>query len=400
MPEYRYVARNEIGSKLEGVLDAANEMEAAAAISAGGLFPISIVPVMQQVITGKVRRVKGELLASFYSQLSDLLRGGVPLLRSLKILHDQTSNTNFKFVLDNVYRRVESGDTLAEAMGRYQIVFGEMGVQMVRAGSEGGFLEESLSHVAEHTEALDDLRGRIIGAIVYPILLLIFLVLVVVVIMVFIVPNFDVLFKELRNRGELPQMTEWLLFISGRMKYILAFSVPILFIGSLWYRFWSATDRGRLIMDNLKLKVPIAGKVYEGFAISRFCRALGTLLKNGVPIVKSLEIAGDAIGNRVLLNAIQKATEKISSGTRLAVPLAESGNFPKSLTEMIAVAEESNTLDSVLISASISLEKKNWRALDLAVRFIEPIMLILLGVIVLFLVLALMLPIFNMANVG
>ncbi|MDR1924851.1 MAG: type II secretion system F family protein [Planctomycetaceae bacterium] len=399
MPEYRYVARNEAGVKIEGVFDAANESEAAYALSSGGLYPISIAPVMEQVITGNVRRVRGEQLAAFYSQLSDLLRGGVPLLRSLKILHDQTSNMNFRFVLDNVYRRVESGDTLAEAMGRYQIVFGEMGVQMVRAGSEGGFLEESLAHVAEHTEAQDDLRGRVIGALVYPILLLAFLVVVVIAIMVLIVPNFDALFSDLRNRGELPQMTEWLLFISSRTKYILAFAVPLGVIGLIWYRYWSRTDGGQMIVDGIKLRVPVAGKVYEGFAVSRFCRVLGTLLKNGVPIVKSLGIAGDAIGNLVLNKAIQKASEKISSGSRLASPLSESGCFPKSITEMIAVAEESNTLDTVLISISVSLEKRNWRALDLAVRFIEPIMLILLGVVVLFLVLALMLPLFNMANV-
>ncbi|MDR2763096.1 MAG: type II secretion system F family protein [Planctomycetaceae bacterium] len=400
MPEYRYIARNELGVKVEGIFDAANESEALAALSAGGLFPTSISPVMAQVVTGKVRRVKGELLATFYSQLSDLLRGGVPLLRSLKILHDQTSNVNFKFVLDNVYRRVESGDTLSEAMSRYEIVFGEMGVQMVRAGSEGGFLEESLTHVAEHTEAQDDLRGRIIGAIVYPALLFAFLVVIVFVIMVFIVPNFDVIFNDLRSRGDLPQITEWLLFSSKQMKYILAVMAPICFIGFIWYRYWSATERGQLIVDGFKLRVPVAGKVYEGFAIARFCRILGTLLKNGVPIVKSLDIAGDAIGNKVLLNAIQKASEKISSGARLAAPLAESGCFPKSLTEIIAIAEESNTLDTVLIAASNSLEKRNWRLLDLAVRFIEPVMIILLGVVVLFFVLALMLPMFNMANVS
>jgi general secretion pathway protein F/type IV pilus assembly protein PilC len=400
MPEYRYIARNEIGAKVEGVFDAANESEAAAALSAGGLFPVSITPVMQQVVTGKIRRVSGELLASFYSQLSDLLRGGVPLLRSLKILHDQTSNSNFKFVLDNVYRRVESGETLSDAMGRYQVVFGEMGVQMVRAGSEGGFLEESLLHVAEHTEAQDDLRGRIIGALVYPILLLIFMIVVVVIIMIFIVPNFDSIFNDLRSRGELPQMTDWLLYFSRRMKYILLVMVPLFFVSVIWYRYWGYTERGRLILDGLKLRVPVAGKVYEGFAISRFCRVLGTLLKNGVPIVKSLEIAGDAIGNRVLLAAIQKTSEKISSGTRLALPLAESGQFPKSLTEMIAVAEESNTLDSVLIAVSNSLEKRNWRLLDVAVKFIEPIMLVLLGLIVLFIALALMLPMFNMANIS
>ncbi|MDR3198977.1 MAG: type II secretion system F family protein [Planctomycetaceae bacterium] len=398
MPEYRYTARNELGNKIEGVIDAATESEAAATLSAGGLFPLEMAPVLKQTVTGRVRRVSGQQLASFYSQLADLLRGGVPLLRSLKILHDQTSNTNLKFVLDNIYRRVESGETLAESMTRYQIVFGEMGVQMVRAGSEGGFLEESLVHVAEYTETQDDLKSRIIGALVYPVLLSVFLVSVVSAILVFIVPSFQPLFEDLRKRGELPQMTEWLLFISAQAKFFLLGVIPILVLGIIWYHFWSRTENGRRIIDRFKLRLPIVGRVYEGFAVARFCRVLGTLLKNGVPIVKSLDISGGATGNRILSDAIQHASENISGGSRLAGPLAESGCFPRSIVEMISVAEESNTLDSVLIDISGSLEKRNWRSLDLAVRFIEPLMLMLLGMVILCLVLALMMPIFNMSN--
>ncbi|MDR2440892.1 MAG: type II secretion system F family protein [Planctomycetaceae bacterium] len=399
MPEYRYTARNEFGTKIEGTIDAATESEAAATLSVGGLFPLEMTPVLKQTVTGKVRRVSGQQLASFYSQLADLLRGGVPLLRSLKILHDQTSNTNLKFVLDNIYRRVEAGETLAEAMTRYQIVFGEMGIQMIRAGSEGGFLEESLNHVAEYTETQDDLKSRIIGALIYPVLLSAFLITVVSAILVFIVPNFQLLFEDLRKRGELPQITEWLLFISAQTKIFLIVAVPVLGLGFIWYRFWSRTENGRRFIDRLKLRIPIAGRVYEGFAVARFCRVLGTLLKNGVPIVKSLDISGDATGNRILSDAIQRASENISGGSRLAEPLAESGCFPRSIVEMISVAEESNTLDSILIDISGSLEKRNWRSLDLAVRFIEPLMLIILGIVVLFLVLALMMPIFNMSNV-
>jgi general secretion pathway protein F/type IV pilus assembly protein PilC len=399
MPEYHYAARNELGAKVEGVLDAATEAEAAATLSAGGLFPMEVKPVLKQTATGKVRRVGGQLLASFYSQLADLLHGGVPLLRSLKILHDQTSNSNLKFIIDNVYRRVEAGETLSEAMSRYQLAFGDMGIQMVRAGSEGGFLEESLSHVADYTEAQDDLKGRIVGALVYPVLLFGFLIVVVSAILLFVVPNFAPLFGDLRRRGDLPMTTEWLLFISGEMKYILLVAVPLLAVGSVYFRIWVRTDHGRRITDQLKLRVPVAGKVYEGFAVARFCRILGTLLKNGVPIVKSLDISGEATGNRILSDAIHRASENISGGSRLAGPLAESGCFPRSVVEMISVAEESNTLDTVLLDISTSLEKRNWRALDLAVRFIEPMMLIVLGSVVLFLVMALMLPIFKMSNI-
>jgi len=396
MPSYRYIARNQLGAKIEGHTDAATEAEAVAVLTSAGLFPLEVKPVLQQAVTGKVRRVGGQQLAGFYSQLADLLKGGVPLLKSLKILHDQTSNNNLKFVADHVYRRVEAGETLAEAMSRYQVVFGEMGIQMVRAGGEGGFLEESLEHIASYTEAQDDLKGRIVSALVYPVLLLVLMIVIVTAIMLFIVPEFAQLFEEMRKRGELPIATEILLFISDNTPYVLAAAAPVVLVGGAWFRFWSKTDKGSRVIDRFKLRVPVAGKVYEGFAVARFCRILGTLLRNGVPIMKSLEISGDAAGNKILSDAISKATENISGGSRLAEPLAKSGCFPRSVVEIISVAEEANTLDTILVNISESLEKRNWRSLDLAVRFIEPVMLILLGIVVLAIVLSLLLPIFNM----
>ena len=398
MPTYSYTARNQLGAKITGQTDAGTEAEAAATLTSAGLFPLEVKPVLQQAVTGKVRRVSGQLLAGFYSQLADLLKSGVPLLKALRILRDQTSNSNLKFVLDNVYRRVEAGETLAEAMGRFHAVFGDMGIQMVKAGGEGGFLEESLNHIADFAEAQDDLKGRITGALAYPVLLFVIMVLIVTIIMIVVVPKFADLFEEQRERGTLPLSTEVLLLLSDNMMYILGAAVIVFVPGGIWFRFWSNTERGRRTVDQFKLRFPMAGKVYEGFAVARFCRILGTLLRNGVPIVKSLEISGGATGNKILSDAISKATEHISGGSRLAVPLAKSGCFPRMVVEMLSVAEESNTLDTVLVEISDSLERRNWRALDLAVRFIEPLMLVVLGTVVLFLVMSLLLPTFQMAQ--
>jgi len=396
MPSYRYIVRNQLGTKVEGQVEAATEAEAAASLTSAGLFPLEIKPVLQQAVTGKVRRVGGQLLAGFYSQLADLLKSGVPLLRALKILHDQSSNSNLKFVIDHVYRRVEQGETLAEAMGRYHSVFGEMGIQVIRAGGEGGFLEEALDHIAAYTEAQDDLKSRITGALVYPTLLLVMLVIVVTVIMVFIVPNFAPLFEGMRRQGNLPLATDLLLRISADLRYVLMVVIPLAIVGVVWFRYWSSTDKGGRIVDQFKLRVPVAGKVYESFAVARFCRILGTLLRNGVPIVKSLEISGAATGNRILSDAINDASENITGGARLAEPLAKSGCFPLMVVEMISIAEEANTLDTVLVDISERLEKRNWRALDIAVQLIGPLMLVALGVVILVLVIALLLPLFRM----
>ncbi|MCL2306457.1 MAG: type II secretion system F family protein [Planctomycetaceae bacterium] len=398
MPEYRYTARNESGEKIEGKIDAANEAEAAATLSASGLFPLALVPELQQAVSGKIRKVGAQKMAAFYSQLADLLHGGVPLLRAIKILQDQTSNQNLKFVLDQVYHRIEEGETLAEVMGRFPIVFGDMGIQMVRAGSEGGFLEESLIHVAKYTEAQDDLKGRITGAMAYPVVLTTFLTLVIVAILTFLVPKFEPVFDGLRAKGELPMITEWLLFVGNWMQTFILIAIPVVIALIVWYRVWVKTDKGGRTVDRIKIRTPLLGPIFEGFAVARFCRVLGTLLKNGVPILKALEIAADATGNKVIADAIVQASENISSGSRLAAPLAASNCFPRAVVEMIAVAEESNTLDTVLLDVATSLENRNWRTLDLAVRFLEPGMLIVLGGVILVLVVALMLPIMNMSQ--
>lgn len=396
MPEYRYVARNEAGQKVDGKVDAANEAEAVANLAGGGLYVMEITPDLQQAVSGKVRRVKAQKMAAFYSQLADLLHGGVPLLRSIRILQDQTTNTNLKFVLDQVYRRLEEGETLSEIMARYPVIFNDMSVQMVRAGTEGGFLEESLVHIANYTEAQDDLRSRITGAMAYPMVLLVFMILVIFAILTFLVPQFEPMFETLRARNELPPLTIALLYVSNNMRTILLATLPIMVVFVIWFRYWVKTEKGRFITDRLKIKTPVIGPIFEGFAIARFCRVLGTLLKNGVPIIKSLDIAADAIGNKVISDTVFQASENITAGSRLAEPLSSSNVFPRSVVEMIAIAEESNTLDTVLLDIADSLEKRNWRTLDVSVRLLEPAMLMLLGGVILVLVIALMVPVLNM----
>ena len=336
-------------------------------------------------------------MSVFYSQLADLLKGGVPLLKSLRILEEQSSNASLKSVLDKVYRRVEAGETLSDAMMRYQVVFGEMSIQMVRAGTEGGFLEESLEHVAHFTESQDELKSRVTGALAYPMVLMVFLCLAVVVILMFFVPLFKDMFSELEEKNQLPLITSVLLRVSATMRYLVPILVPVVGFGVWGIRRWAKQDRGRRFFDTLKIKFPVVGKLFEGFAVARFCRVLGTLLRNGVPIIKSLDISADAIGNRILGDTIHQATDKISSGQRLAEPLSSSKVFPRSVVEMIAIAEESNTLDTVLVDIATSLEKRNWRQLDIAVKFIEPLMLVVLASVVLVIVLAVMLPIFRMS---
>ncbi|MFO0871599.1 MAG: type II secretion system F family protein [Pirellulales bacterium] len=399
MPEFAYVARNQQGVKVTGTVSAASEREVLAILTGQALFPLTVGAAKAAGVSFlRSKKVRGQVMAVVYAQLAALLRSGVPLLRSLAVLKEQSSVPVLKEILDDVYSKVESGSTLAEAIGRHPGAFGEMAVNMVRAGGEGGFLEDALERVAQFTEQQEDLKGRTLGALAYPIFLATVGSLVVAGLMIFFVPKFASLFDNLRERGELPAATEVLLWVSDTMRawwWIVALGATVFY---LWLRNWLQTTPGRYWSDRLRLKTPVVGSIYQALAVSRFCRVLGTLLHNGVPILKSLEISREATGNKLLSAAIGKASENISAGQSLAEPLAASGYFPKAVVEMIAVAEESNSLDKVLVDIADGLEKRTFRRLDLVVRLLEPLMLLLLAIIVLLVVIALLLPVVKMSS--
>lgn len=398
MPEFAYVARDASGEKVTGVIDAANRREVLAALAARSLFPVQVHGESVVADRQQVGRVPAHLMAAFYSQLADLLASGVPLLRALEVLRKQTSHRVLGGVLEQVYRRVEDGAPLGDAMRRFESVFGEMAVSMVRAGGEGGFLEEALSRVAEFTEIQEDLRKRTLGAMAYPMVLASVGLIVVTVLMLFFVPKFEPLFDNLRRRNELPVITEALLGVSGVFQRWGWIAIAAAAVFAWFGRRWLRSEPGRWWRDQTKLRLPIVGRIFRNLAVARFCRVLGTLLRNGVPIIRALEISSEATGNRVLGAAIQRATENITAGQPLAEPLAACEHFPITVVEMIAVAEQSNTLEKVLLDIANSLERNTWRQLDLAVRLLEPVMLMLLAAVVLVLVIALLFPVLKMST--
>lgn len=397
MPEFVYTARDVTGQRVTGTLTAGSEREVLAQLANQSLFPVQVQAQKKSGASQSNRRVRGQTMAIAYAQLAGLMRSGVPLLKSIAVLRDQSSHATLKEVLDDVYRRVEDGASLAEAMARYPRVFSDLAVQMVKAGGEGGFLEEALDRVAQFTEQYEDLKSRTVGALAYPVFLTVVGTLVVAVLIVFFVPRFATIFESLRSRGELPAMTDALLWFSELLQNYGLFVLLVAMAAALLLRARLLTDAGRRWLDLAKLNMPLVGSIFQNLAVARFCRVLGTMLRNGVPILKSLEVSRDAAGNRVLSEAIAKASENISSGQSLASPLAACGYFPITVVEMIAVAEESNTLDTVLVEIADGLERRTQRRLELMVRLIEPILLLILAGIVLMVVMALLLPVIKMS---
>jgi type II secretory pathway component PulF len=398
MPDFAYTARNLQGERVTGVLQAATEREVLSILSGQTLFPVAVVPQKQSSGIRITRRVSGQTMAILYSQLAALMRSGVPLLKSLGVLRDQTSQQTLREVMEEVYRKVEDGATLADAMARYPRVFTELAVNMIKAGGEGGFLEEALDRVAKFTEQYEDMKSRTMGALAYPIFLIVFGFSIVTILIVFFVPKFATIFDNLRSRGELPPLTEWLLWFSDSLRSYGVVIVAIAAVAAFLLRAHLQTEVGRRQADATKLRIPMLGGIFKNLAVARFCRVLGTMLRNGVPILKSLDVSRDAAGNRVLAEAIEKASENISGGESLAAPLRSCGHFPVTVVEMISVAEESNSLDNVLVEIADGLEIRTQRRLDLMVRLIEPLMLLILAGIVLLVVLALLLPVIKMST--
>ena len=403
MPDFAYTARNSTGERVEGVLAAATHREALAALAAKNLFPVQVraSSAQRRLAFGQMslggRKVPPQAASRFYTQMAALLRSGVPLLRSLEVIRDQSSNATLKEVVDDLQNRVSEGDSLAEAMARHPRAFNDLSRSIIRAGGEGGFLEEALERVAKFTDQQAELKSRVMGALAYPIFLAVFGVFIVTILVVYFVPQFDDLFSRLRERGQLPIVTDWLLWFSnaiGSYGWLIALVIVGGFV-ALRARF--STDQGREQLDRWRLQLPQAGTIYRNLAVARFCRVLGTLLSGGVPIVKSLKISADSTGNRVLASAINEAAENITAGEALAAPLAASGHFPGNVVEMVAVAEQSNTLETVLTDVADSLERETWRRLDLFVRLLEPVMLLILASAVLVVVIALLLPMLSSA---
>src|SRR3954471_22507149 len=228
MPDYAYIARDTTGQKVSGTLSAATEREVLGILSGRSLFPVEVKASKAAAAPGANLRVRGLVMATVYSQLAALLRGGVPMMKSLAVLREQSSNKNLKAILDEVYHRVEDGSTLGDAMARFPRAFSEMSINMVRAGGEGGFLEDALERVASFTEQQEDLKGRTVSAMVYPLLLGTAGTTVVTVLIVFFVPKFAVMFERLRERGELPWVTDLLLWVSdsARSPIVLFLILP------------------------------------------------------------------------------------------------------------------------------------------------------------------------------
>ena len=395
MPKFQYTARNLSGGKVAGLIEADGEGAAIQLLERKELYPVDIWNTEDKADNRLFRgRISNRDLGVMYGQLSDLLGSGVPLLRALKSIVKSTVNKRLKGVLGDIHNSVADGKSLYESMAEHHNIFPELHTVMVQAGERASFIEEVLESLSVFLERLDELRGKVLGALIYPVMLVMLGGTVMVSALVFFVPKFEPMLAGIDK----PMPTEVIFFLSESIRNYWAIIATA--IGGLVAFFWSAmqSQSSKRAMERWRLKIPVAGTAMRMVAITRFCRILGTMLANGVPILQALAISRDATGSALLAENIDDAIKNVRAGEPLTEPLKGGGLFPEQVLAMISVAEESNQLQKVLLQIADSVERRTNQQVDQAVRLIEPVILCMVAAGIGFLALGLLLPIFTMAS--
>ncbi|HVS70647.1 MAG TPA: type II secretion system F family protein [Phycisphaerae bacterium] len=406
MPTFQYEAMNAAGQEVKSEVDANSADEAITKIRSQGYFPTK---VKEKALKKKkadgaasapkkkgksfaIGRVSTKVITQFTRQLSTLQDAGLPILRSLKILWQQQKPGMLKNILDDVANDVESGSTLSESMAKHPKAFNRLYINMVQAGETGGVLDVILQRLAEFMEKAQRLKRRVIGAMIYPAVVVSFSVLIVTGIMIVVVPKFREIFKDFKT--SLPPLTQFLLdtsdWIAQDYGWAVIFGSPFLAIFAV--KIIGKAKIGRKVIDFVKIKMPIFGQILSKTAVARFTRTLGTLLAAGVPILDALNITRDTVGNVIFENALQKVHDAIREGESFAGPLRQSRVCDTIVTNMIDVGEETGDLDKMLMKIADNYDEEVDVLIGSLVSLLEPVMVVSLGGIVGTIVVALFLP--------
>ncbi|MCH7797744.1 MAG: type II secretion system F family protein [Planctomycetes bacterium] len=391
MGTYAYIARDSSGNRQSGTIAAASEQAALTELFGRDLAPVRVDAVRE---THTFRRaVSTRQLATAYGQLADLLKVGMPLLKSLQLLSRGKSNPRLAAVMAEIAEEVSEGARLADSMGTHPEMFPPIQVAMIRAGERGGFLEQVFERLGVFLENQAEMRARVVGNMIYPVMLLAVGAAIVVAALVFFVPKFQTFYARI----ELPLPTKILMGASAVLtRYWLGLVIGgvVAFLAGSWIL---RRPDVRRAVARWQLRIPVIGPLIANLAIARFTRILGTLLVNGVPMISAMQISREAIGHPLLAGAIDEAVDAVRAGEPLAGPLGDSGMFPEDVTEMIAVGESANNLAQVLVAIAETLEKRIDRMLQLFVRLMEPLMLLALAGVVLFIFIALIVPMLKLS---
>jgi len=423
MPRFNYVALDARGQESTGLVEATTSGEAIGQLRRAGFFPTSVYeegtgggpdgkrarksarPVRaQRTTTGKEislfqrRTVKPKIMMIFTRQLATLIDSGLPLLRGLTVLAKQERNTVLKKTIDKLADSVQGGSTFSDSLAQHPLIFNDLYINMVKAGELGGVLEVVLTRLAEFQEKATKIRNKVASAMVYPSIVLTMAVAILSFLLVFIVPRFETIFHDMLGDKPLPAVTLLVIGVSAFVKDHVLVLLGMIVVLIAAYKFIARSAGGRMMLDRIKLHIPLFGDLLRKTAISRFSRTLGTLVTSGVPILQALNITRDTAGNTVIARAIAKVHDSVKEGESIVQPLEASRAFPPMVVSMIDVGEETGQLPEMLLKVAEVYDDEVDNSVAALTAMLEPIMIVLLALIVGTIVIALFMPLISIIS--
>jgi general secretion pathway protein F len=403
VPVYEYTALDKGGKSLSGIIDADSAMAARHKLRGTGIYPVEVKETlarrrdqssMPTSFSALFRGVKAAELSATTRQMAILLAAGVPLVSALEGMIGQIENPTFKRILAQVKESVNEGNSLAFSLAQHPKVFSQIYVNMVRAGEASGSLDVVLDRLAEFSEHQQTLRGRFRSALAYPIFMACVATLILFFLITFIMPNIMRIFSEMQQT--LPTATILLMGFSSFLKsywWVIFLAVAV---GVFLLKQFKKSAKGQYLWDEIKIRLPIVGPINRKLALARFGRTLGSLLQSGVPLLAALEIVRNIVNNLPIAQVIEKTADDIQEGKSLAAPLSQSRWFPSIMVQMITVGEQSGELEKMLNKIADMYEEEAQSRIMAVTSMLEPAMILCMGLVVGFIVVAILLPIFEM----
>ncbi|MEF3280693.1 MAG: type II secretion system F family protein [Elusimicrobiota bacterium] len=393
---FLYKAKDPNGKILEGEIDANNQSEAISRLRAQKLSIVSINQSKQKKLKGG--SVKSKDIVIFSRQLSTLVSSGVPIIQSLTILESQAENKNFAKVIGSIKKDIESGLSISDAMAKHSKIFSELYVSMIKAGEVGGILDTILDRLSSYLESAAALRDKVKSALMYPMIVGGIAVAITIFLVIFVIPIFKNIFQSFG--AELPFMTRIVIGVSDFFKSNIVY---ILFMcGGVFFglKKYAKSEKGRRNIDAILLKLPIFGVIFKKVAIAKFARTLGTLIKSGVPILQGLETVAKTSGNKIIEEIVTNSMKSIREGGKISDPLKKSDVFPSMVVQMIAVGEETGSLDNMLFKIADFYDQEVDASVKGLTSMIEPLVMVFMGVVIGFIVIAMFIPMFQMGDLA
>lgn len=405
MPNFAYKARLATGAITDGVIEAPDTQTAIGKLRSQKLTILEINEAAESplaVILAKIPflkpTVKSKDLVLFSRQMSTLVSAGVPLVQGLNIIEEQIENKTFRAVVKKVRTDIEGGISIAEALQKHPDAFSELYVSMVKAGEIGGILDVILERLSAYLEATEALRSKVKGAMVYPAVVSFVAASVTIFLLVFVIPTFKDIFASFG--GELPLPTQILINLSEFLKKNILGVISAPIVAFIAFKRYRKTERGQRLVDNYVLKLPVFGMLLKKVAIAKMTRTLGTLVKSGVPILQAMETVATTSGNKIVEDAITSSKKSIKEGERISEPLKRSGVFPPMVTQMISIGEETGNLDTMLTKIADFYDEEVDTAVKALTSMIEPIIIVVMGLVIGTIVIAMFMPMFEMGQLA